>query len=107
LPIGSSLNNFSIVELKKKIQDSVNKQKGKNPTLKLQSSKPEKIPLLDTRALTIQSPSNSPFRNDVRGAFTKNFNYRMEFTKGHYERTFLQNIKDPFKLNYLSFETTR
>ncbi len=65
------------------------------------------MPALDTRALTIQSPSSSPFRNDFRGAFTKNHNYRMEFTKGHYERTYQQNIKDPFKLNYLSFETTR
>lgn len=39
----------------------------------------------------------------------KNVGYKMEFTRGHVERTSKMShiIQEPFKKNYLSFESTK
>jgi hypothetical protein len=52
------------------------------------------------------SPTNiGKLKTDVRGAYSKDNAYKMEFTRGHMERT--SKMTDPFKNNSLSFESTR
>lgn len=46
--------------------------------------------------LGVISRANLTVRNDFRGTYTKNFNYKMDLTRGHVERTVHQNIKKPF-----------
>lgn len=56
------------------------------------------------------SPTNiGKFKTGLGGAYMKDNTYRMEFTRGHVERTTLMShiIQEPFKNNSLSFESTR
>ena len=43
----------------------------------------------------------------MRSKKGKNFKYRMEFTRDHHETAIKSRIPEPFKRNYISFETTK
>jgi hypothetical protein len=80
IPYGSSLNNFSILDIKKRIQNSLKESRN---SVAIKSLAP-----LDANG----SPTNiSKFRSDMRGAYMKDNAYRMEFTRGHVERTIQQS----------------
>ena len=60
--------------------------------------------------IDIDNPTNNDrYKSDLRGAYSKNVAYKMEFTKGHVERTTKMShiIQEPFKKNFLSFESTK
>ena len=61
---------------------------------------------IDTQGI---DTNTSRFKADIKGAFLKDNTYKMEFTRGHVERTVKMShiIQEPFKNNSLSFESTR
>ena len=92
------MNNFNILDLKKRIQNSLKESRN---SVALKSLNPVDFD---------RSPTNTDrCKANLSGAYTKNVAYKMEFTKGHVERTTKMShiIQEPFKRNYLSFESTK